>query len=111
MTNKISLTGDKVQVDVLIFKEGKYFIAFIPALNLSSHSSDKKKALKSLDGAISLFMDHWKGNGKLHEKLSSLGWELQKDKRFIPSKNNIQIPFSLLGKKHSVTPLQIPAYC
>lgn len=113
MTNKISLKkeGGKIQVDVLTFKEDKYFIAFIPALNISSHSTDEKKAVKQLDSAIKLFFDHWVKSGKLDEKLNSLGWTAQPNKQLKPSENNIHIPLSLLGKEVSRRQKQIPAYC
>lgn len=111
MTNKISLHKGKVEVDVLIFKEDKYYIAYIPSLNLTAHSTEEKKAIKHLDNAVHLFMKHWTSKGSLGEKLKKLGWKPEADKKYKPSVNDIQIPLSLLGKSYSTRPMKIPAYC
>jgi hypothetical protein len=72
MTNKINLTAGYILLDVLVFKEDEHFIAYAPALNLTSHSKDKKRASTQLQAAVSLFFDYWK-KWKVKRKVKQIG--------------------------------------
>lgn len=114
MTSKINLKKGEVQVDAIVFQEDKYHIAYIPALNLTSHSTVQKTAIDQLKDAVKLFFDFWIREDKLHEKLIALGWnEVKEDHKtkMIPSKENIDIPYTLLGKDYKKQSFKIPAYC
>lgn len=114
MTSKINLKDGVIEVDVIVFKEGKYSIAYVPALNLTSYSTVQKTAVDCLEDAVKLFMDYWSKEKKLHGKLIELGWkEVKKDnkKKMIPQKENFDIPYTLLDKDYSKTKMQLPAYC
>ncbi len=45
----------QVQVDVLLVKEGEFFVAFCPSLNISSYGDTDKDAKKAFDEALQLF--------------------------------------------------------
>lgn len=114
MPSQINLAKGMVKVDVLAFKEGKYHIAYIPALNLTSYSTTQKSAVAQLEDAVNLFFDHWVKAKKIHEKLEELGWkkiQTNSHKQFLPSNENINVPYPLLGKSFSKKSMQVPAYC
>lgn len=62
----------KLQVDFI--KEGKTYIAYSPALDLSSCGKTIKEARKSFEEAVSLFIDTLTEMGTLREVLGNLGW-------------------------------------
>lgn len=117
MSSQINLAKGKVQVDVLAFKEGKMHIAYIPALNLTSYSTTQKLAISQLEDAVILFFDYWMETKKLHEKLEQLGWKQVKNQvkpskpSFLPSNENMNVPYPLLGKSFSKKSMQVPAFC
>lgn len=113
MTSKINLSKGEVQVDLISFKDGKYYVAYIPALNLSAHSEKRHDAVTDLQDAVSLFFEYWIKSGKLDEKLLSLGWEPITDDtgKMLPSNESIKIPYSLLDKNIKRKSINIPAYC
>ena len=112
MTNHISSKG-LVSLDVLVFKEGDYSIAFVPALNISSHSKVQETAISQLDSAVTLFFQHWQGKGQLADKLTQLGWErISAKKHFAPVKDRltVTVPYSLMGKTYKKQSLKVPAF-
>lgn len=77
MTSKINITKQSVmlQLDALAAKDGEFYIAFLPQLNISSHSLESHdKALKGLDDAIFLFFTQFKTKREIEDKLKQLGW-------------------------------------
>lgn len=101
MTNQINLSKGFISLDVLIFKEDEYFIAFVPALNITSHSKIQKKAKSQIDGAVKLFFDHWGKKGELHDKLSKLGWRREgRENKLTPKTESMSVPYSLINKKY-----------
>ena len=116
MQSKINLQNDVVQVDVIMYKDGKYYVAFIPALNLTSHSTKEKTAIDDLDDAVKMFFEYWTDSGRLDEKLLALGWKPQKTpkaikkSKMVPSNENITVPYSLLDKTISRKSMNLPVY-
>jgi hypothetical protein len=114
MTSEINLKKGEVQVDVIVYKDGKYYMAYIPALNLTAHSTKKETAVADLEDAVNLFFEHWQQSGKLHEKLTDLGWscvKVAKKNMMRPSNDNINVPYNLLSKSISRKSINLPAYC
>lgn len=105
MAAKIKVDQDKfeVEVDVVMAKEGEYFIAYVPSLNLISHSKEEKEAEKGIDDAIELFLKAWKNSDKLTDKLKSLGWT-KTDHKMAPE--NMSVPYNLL--KTMVSQKRVP---
>lgn len=109
MTNKINLKKGEIILDVFSFEDSGFHIAFIPALNLTTHSKEKNEALKRIDDAVFLFFDYWRKRGKLDTKLTSLGW-IKEKKKLIPSNENIQIPYPLIDKAFSKSQIKAPSF-
>jgi hypothetical protein len=72
--NKNSVT---VEVQVILFQEGDQWIAYCPALELSSYGDNQKDAKKSFDEAMSIFLKETDRKGTLERYLLKLGWQLQ----------------------------------
>lgn len=115
MTNRINLENGFMSLDILIFEENDVYIAYMPALNLTSHSKDQKAAVKGLNTAVTLFFDHWTKKGQLTEKLSKLGWEREETTKHLkPATKNMNVPYDFIDGsfedviKVSVTPKQEP---
>jgi len=65
----------QINVPVSYFKEDKSFVAYTPALDLSSAGKTLKEAEKNIAEAVSIFMEEILKHGTLDEVLSSLGWK------------------------------------
>lgn len=98
----MSGTTWKVKIPVSIFKEGKMFVAYSHALDLSSCGKTQKEAHSRFAGAVKLFLDKLEEMGTLDEVLIELGWR----KKSHPQK--CWIPPHLLAQKQ--VQVGIPAY-
>ncbi|MFH1319950.1 MAG: hypothetical protein ABII90_04765 [Bacteroidota bacterium] len=66
----------KVNLEVVFFKEGKYIIAYSPALDLSAYGDDIKDAKKEFEYALNSFLDYTTSHGTLYKELVKLGWQV-----------------------------------
>ena len=64
-----------VNLPILVLKEGKSFIAYSPALDLSTCGSTEKEAKKMFEEALQVFLEELTEAGTLEEVLLNLGWE------------------------------------
>lgn len=72
-----------VGLNVSIFKEGKMFVAFAPALDLSTSGKTVEEAQKNFSEAVEIFFEETERKGTTNDALLSLGWE-QKDSKVFP---------------------------
>jgi predicted RNase H-like HicB family nuclease len=74
-----------VELPVTFLKEGKTFVAYAPALDLSTSGNTLKKAEKNMAEAAQLFLEEISMRGTLDKVLSSLGWvKKPKNKQWMP---------------------------
>jgi len=60
---------------ITIFKEGKSYVAYSPALNLSTSAPTYEKAQSRFTEAVKIFFDEIANMGTLDQVLSDLGWK------------------------------------
>lgn len=77
------MTKLSAQLSVSVFKEGKYFVAYTPALDLSTSGKTYKQAMKRFDEIVDIFFEELIKKGTAEEVLLGLGWEKIK-KHFVP---------------------------
>ena len=78
-------TRMQINMPVCYFKEDKSFVAYTPALDLSSAGKTLKEAEKNIAEAVSIFMEEILRRGTIDEVLSSLGWKkISKTKQWMP---------------------------
>jgi len=78
-------TRMQINMPVSYFKEDKSFVAYTPALDLSSAGKTLKEAEKNIAEAVSIFMEEILRRGTIDEVLSSLGWKkISKTKQWMP---------------------------
>ena len=70
---KLSLKA--VNLPVTIFKEGKSYVAYSPALDLSTSASTYKKAQKNFSEIVGIFIEELMEMGTLDKVLRELGWQ------------------------------------
>lgn len=63
----------KLQVD--IFKEGDKFVAYSPALDLSTSGDSLEHAKKMFEESVSTFFEELEKDGTAKEVLLELGWK------------------------------------
>ena len=80
---KVLLSVD-VSLPLMVWKEGDQFVAFTPALDLSSCGSSDKEAVDHFAEAVELFFETAVERNTLQDLLESLGWQLQNN-NWIPS--------------------------
>lgn len=68
---------------VSILKEGDSFIAYTPALDLSTVGDTFKEAQQRFEEAVEIFFEEIAEKGTTKEVLVSLGWQKVK-KQFVP---------------------------
>ena len=64
-----------VNLPVSIFREGKNFIAYTPALDLSTTGKTFDQAKKRFEEAVQIFFEETAEKGTFDELLQSLGWQ------------------------------------
>jgi len=65
----------KFRLPVLIFREGKYFIAYSPVLDLSTSGKDYEEAKRRFQEVVEIFFEELIKKGTLKEVLKELGWQ------------------------------------
>ena len=74
-----------IEVPITYFKEAKSFVAYAPALDLSSAGNTLKEAEKNIKEATELFIEEILDKNTINEVLFSLGWtRITKTKQWIP---------------------------
>jgi predicted RNase H-like HicB family nuclease len=76
--------GLDIVVEVLLVKEGDYWVSYAPSLKLSSYGDSKEEAKKGFAEALRIFIDDTSRKGTLERLLIDYGWTL--------SRNNYQPP-------------------
>jgi predicted RNase H-like HicB family nuclease len=65
----------KFRLPVLIFREGKYFIAYSPVLDLSTSGKDYEEARRRFQEVVEIFFEELIKKGTLKEVLKELDWQ------------------------------------
>lgn len=66
-----------VSVKVIVGKEDGHFVAYCPALNLSSYGDSEEEAREAFEEALEIFLEETHKKGTLEKLLLKLGWQLQ----------------------------------
>jgi hypothetical protein len=65
----------EASLPVSIIKEGKKFIAYTPALDLSTSGKNQKEARERFVEAVQIFVEELVEMGTLDQVLSNMGWK------------------------------------
>lgn len=63
-----------VSLPVTFLKEGKYFVAYSPAIDMSTSASTFEKVKNRFDELVKIFFEDLIERGTLEQVLSGLGW-------------------------------------
>ncbi len=66
-----------INIQIVLFQENNIWVAYCPALELSSYSDDQEEAKTAFDEAINIFFAETDRKGTLERYLLKLGWQLQ----------------------------------
>jgi predicted RNase H-like HicB family nuclease len=66
----------ELQLNVLVFQQGDYYVAYCPSLNLSSYGDTIEEAKIGFDEVMEAYLEDCKENGSLHEDLIRNGWNV-----------------------------------
>ena len=69
------MTKLSTQLPVSVFKEGKRFIAFTPALDLSTSGKTYEQVMERFNEIVEIFFEELMKKGTTEEVLLSLGWQ------------------------------------
>ena len=75
----------EIELPVSVFKEGAYFVAYAPALDLSTSAKTYEGAKKRFGEIVPIFLEETMRKGTLSEYLESLGWKKAQKKWFPPA--------------------------
>ena len=66
----------ELQLNVLVFQQGDYYVAYCPSLNLSSYGDTISDAKSGFDEVMEAYLEECRENGSLHDDLVKNGWKL-----------------------------------
>jgi predicted RNase H-like HicB family nuclease len=66
-----------LNVEVALYIEDDIWVAYCPALNLSSYGDDQEDAIEAFKEAMTIFIKEVTRKGTLEKVLLQLGWTLQ----------------------------------
>jgi hypothetical protein len=72
-----------LSIPVLYLREGRAYIAYTPALDLSASGTTVSRAKKNFETTLRLFLDELIARGTLADVLREMGWSKQ-DRRWRP---------------------------
>ena len=83
---------------VAVLREGDQFVAYTPALDLSTSGDTYAEAKKRFEEAVGIFFEETMRMGTLDEVLSDLGWKKTQDEWTPPvivsqEQQTVRIPF------------------
>jgi len=70
----------QISLPISILKEGKYFIAYSPVLDISTSGKTFEEVKKRFDEVVEIFFEELLDKGTLDKVLAELGWEKMKGK-------------------------------
>lgn len=73
------------KLPVLITKQHKRFVAYTPALDISTSGKSEKEAKKRFAELVNIFLEEIMEEGTITEVLTELGWE-RVQKKWVPPK-------------------------
>ena len=73
----------EVSLPVSIFREGKNFVAYTPALDLSTCGKSYKETKKRFNEVVEIFFEEIVKNKTLEEVLQDMGWK-RVQKKWMP---------------------------
>lgn len=78
-----------IEIDVFVYEEDGFQIAFCPALELSAFGETKEEAIKSFETTIKLHFEYLIENNTLEADLMEHGWTFEKkpEPKLIPPVN------------------------
>lgn len=71
--------GIKAELELLMMKEGDTFVAYFPALDISTCGDTFEEAAKRAEDLPAIFFEETMKHGTLHEALDDLGWKIHKE--------------------------------
>lgn len=75
----------KLKIPVSIFKEGDSFVAYTPALDVSTSAPTYEKVKERFEEIVVIFMEELEKNGTTTEYLESLGWQKENSQLIPPT--------------------------
>lgn len=82
MSSKVNFN---FSLPVTILKEGKFFVAYTPALDLSTSAESFDEAKKRFEEIVHIFLNELMEKGTLNKVLTDLGWQ-KIQKSWLPPK-------------------------
>jgi predicted RNase H-like HicB family nuclease len=116
-TQSIKRNRNKLEasLEVAFYKEGKYFVAYCPALEVSSYATTIEKTKERFGEELKIFFDETTKRGTLERLLLQYGWILQRKEFKPPTTTNAltkkygDYPYFNLSQKKIEIPCQVSA--
>lgn len=117
MNNYIKTDGNNevlhLQLSVLVFQQGDYYVSYCPSLELSSYGDTIEEAKAGFDDVMRVYIEECQKKGTLHADLMAHGWELNidNDKNASPPQMvELNIPAGVLKQQFNEN-WRVPALC
>lgn len=88
----------KLNVDIYVFKEHRYYVSYCPSLDISTSGTSKEDALANFRERLEIYVETCLEKGTLWDDLKKHGWAVNK-------RNVTPPPFSVLVQKREVSDL------
>lgn len=97
--SKIQKIHMEFSLGVVLMKEGRAYVSYVPALDLSSHGTSYEDAGRAASEAAGLFLEELIQLGTLEEVLLGLGWHKKRARRRSKPSFSLVPPEVLLGQR------------
>ncbi len=93
----------ELKLNILVFQEDNFFLAYCPSLNLSSYGDSIQDAKDAFDEIMQSYIQDTQSRGTLTKDLVSLGWRLEiiNHRAEPPSELQLEIPAGMLRKQYN----------
>lgn len=102
-----------LQLSVLVFQQGDYYVSYCPSLELSSYGDSIEEAKTGFDDVMKIYLEECQKKGTLHADLLAHGWQLNidNDKEAAPPQMvELNIPAGVLKQQFNES-WRVPAEC
>lgn len=109
----ISKNAANVNLDVVIFSEGEYRVAYSPALDLAGQGKSDHEAISGLLSTVEITIGWAKEKGTLHQLLLEHGWTLRERPVVVyspPPFDRESIRKKLSIKQFDTKKVEVPVY-
>lgn len=110
---QVSRNSYNVTLEIAVFQEGEFRVAYSPALDLAGQGKTDHEAIEDLRASVKITVDWARENGTLQQMLLQHGWTLTERPKLIynpPKFDPVYLKKKLSIRQFDTKKLAVPVY-